>query len=64
MEKNKLIISQKPPKGEDGFRTFSIRVKDELVAQLDDIAARSGHSRNELVSMFIEFGLSNCELEE
>lgn len=64
MEKKKLIISQKPPKGEDGFRTFSIRIKEELVAQLDELAAISGRSRNELVSIFIEYGLSNCEVEK
>ena len=64
MEKNKLIINQKPPKGEDGFRTFSIRIKDELVSRLDEISSQSGHSRNEIISMFIEYGLDNCEVVE
>ena len=64
MGKDKLIISPKPPKGEDGFRTFSIRIKDELVNELDELAAKSGRSRNELIGMFIEFGLQNSEIEE
>ena len=64
MGKDKLIISPKPPKGEDGYRTFSIRIKDELVNELDELAAKSGRSRNELIGMFIEFGLQNSEIEE
>ena len=64
MSKEKLIINPKPPKGEDGHRTFSIRVNNELAEQLDILAAESGHSRNEIITMFIEYGLRNYEISE
>ncbi len=59
----KLIIKPKFPKGEDGYKTFSIRIKDGLVEQIDEISAKTGRSRNELIGMFIEFGLENYEIE-
>ena len=34
----KLIINKKSLKGEDGYKTFSIRIKDETVSRLDDLA--------------------------
>lgn len=37
MEHEKLILHPKRAKGEDGHKTFSIRVKDELVDKLNDI---------------------------
>lgn len=30
---------------------------EKIVAQIDDISARTGHSRNELISTFLEFAL-------
>lgn len=64
MEKNPLIIKRKTPKGEDGHKTFSIRIKEETVAKLDAIAAQSGRTRNELINMFMEYAIENCEIEE
>ena len=64
MEKEKLIISQKTPKGEDGYRTFSIRIREELVQQLSEISVKSGRSRNELIARFIEYGIQNCEITQ
>ena len=61
MENKKLIVKPKKPKGEDGHKVFSIRIKDEIVTKLEEICARTGHSRNELISMFLEYALENCE---
>ena len=49
--KEKLIINKKSLKGEDGYKTFSIRIKDETVANLDKLAAETNRSRNELINM-------------
>lgn len=62
MDNNKLIIKPKPVKGEDGYLTFSVRLREELVDRLDDISARSGHSRNQLIATFLEYALDNCEI--
>lgn len=63
MDGNNLVIKPKRPKGEDGYKTFSIRIKDETVARLEEIAAISGRSRNELVGMFLEYALDHCVVE-
>ncbi|MEA5152749.1 MAG: CopG family transcriptional regulator [Oscillospiraceae bacterium] len=62
MANKKLEITPKNSKGEDGYKTFSIRIKEELCANLDTIASETGRSRNELVALFIEYGLDNCEI--
>ena len=64
MKNENLVIKPKKAKGEDGYKVFSIRIKEETVAQIDDISARTGHSRNELICTFLEFALKRCVVEE
>lgn len=63
MEK-KFKITAKPPKGEDGYKTFSIRIKDELVSELERISALTGRSRNEVIALMLEYAIENCEITE
>ncbi len=63
-EKKELIIKKKKYKGDDGFKVFSIRIKDETVTKLDEIAAETGRSRNELINTFLDFAIDNCRVEE
>lgn len=56
----KLIITKK---GEDGYKTFSIRIKDETVNALDDISAKTGRSRNELINTFLEYAITHSEIQ-
>jgi len=59
----KLIIKKRSKvKGEDGYKTFSVRIKDETVEKLDKLSEETGRSRNELIGMMIEFGIENCEI--
>lgn len=51
-------------KGDDGYRTFSVRVREETIKKLEDIADRTNRSRNELVNLLLEFGVENCEIVE
>lgn len=64
MKDEKLVIKPRRPKGEDGYKTFSVRVPDEIVAQIDKIATRTGRSRNELIGTFLKYALDNCTIEE
>ena len=59
-----LIIKPKRAKGDDGYRTFSIRIKEEIVSKLDNISTQTGHSRNELIGVFLEYTIENCRIEE
>ncbi len=61
--KEKLIINKKPLKGEDGFKTFSIRIKDETVNNLDKIAKETNRSRNELINILLDYAIGNCEVK-
>ncbi len=60
--KEKLIISKKSLKGEDGYKTFSIRIKDETVADLDTLAKKTNRSRNEIINILLDYALNNCEV--
>ncbi len=61
--KNKLVINKKNLKGEDGYRTFSIRIKSETVANLDKLAKETNHSRNALINVLLEYAMDNCQVE-
>ena len=51
-------------RGEDGYKTFSIRIKEETVAALDGLAEKSNRSRNELINVILEHGVKNIEVVE
>ena len=59
--KEKLIISKKSLKGEDGYKTFSIRIKDDTVNKLDTLSKESNRSRNELINILLDYAIENCE---
>lgn len=58
----KLTITPKPPRGEDGYKTFSIRIKDETVAEIEKIVSKTGRTRNELIGTLLDYALKNCEI--
>ena len=60
MNDPKLFIRKK---GEDGTKTFSIRIKQETVNRIDELSEITGRSRNELIGMLLDFGLDHCETE-
>ena len=62
--KEKLIITKKSVKGEDGYRTFSIRIREELTDRLDELSGRTNRSRNDLINLLLTFALENCEVDE
>jgi len=64
MDQEKLIIYPKRAKGEDGYKTFSIRIREETVEKINDISARTGHSRNELIGTFLEYALEHCAVSD
>lgn len=63
MSNDNLVIRPKKPKGEDGYKVFSIRVKEEIVTQIDSISAKTGRSRNELIGILLEYAIGHCIIE-
>ena len=61
----KLQISKRSNiKGDDGYKVFSVRIKDETVERLEQIAQETNRSRNELIGMALQYALDHMELKE
>lgn len=56
------IHKKRAAKGEDNHKTFSIRIKDDVVDALDALASKSNRSRNELISIILEHAVQNIEI--
>lgn len=61
---NKLVIKKRGIKGEDGYKTFSIRIKDETVDNLNKLANQSNRTRNELINILLDYAIENCIIDE
>ena len=59
----KLVIKKKSLKGEDGYKTFSIRIKEETVARLDTLSQQTNRSRNELINILLDFAIDRSEVK-
>ena len=61
----KLQITKKSNlKGDDGYKTFSVRIKEETVEKLEEISQQTNRSRNELINLALQYALDNMELKE
>lgn len=59
-----LIIKKRALKGEDGYKTFSIRIKNETVDALDKLSNETNRSRNELINTLLEFAIKHCSASD
>ena len=57
MSKQELIIKPKRTKGDDGYKVFSIRIKEE-------VSAKTNRSRNELIGTFLNYALDHCVIQD
>ena len=64
MKEEKLIIHPKRPKGDDGYKTFSVRIREDIVQRIDEISAQTGRSRNELIGILLEYAIGHCVIEK
>lgn len=64
MEQEIRITKKTDRKGDDGHKVISVRMKDELVAQLDDISVKTNRSRNELINLLLESAISIVKIDE
>ena len=62
-QEDKFIVQQrKPAVGKS--TVVSVRLPDTILAKLEDVASRTGRSRNELVQMCIDYALARLEITE
>lgn len=58
----KLIITPRKYGGKSSV--VSARLPDDMIKVLDDISAKTGKSRNELLVTMIEFAIDNIEIAD
>jgi len=51
-------------KGDDGHKVVSVRMREELIARLDDLAVESNRSRNEIINLLLESAVNIVKIEE
>ena len=59
----KLIINKKTFTGEDGYKTFSVRMKEDIMIKLNKLAEETHRSRNELINLLLDFAIDNCQVK-
>ncbi len=64
MDSSKLIIKAKNLLGDDGYRVFSVRLKQSLLEQIDEVSQKTGRSRNEIISLFVQYAYEHCEVDD
>jgi len=50
-------------KGEDGYKLISVRIREDILSALDEMAAETRYSRNELINLILEHGVKNIIVE-
>ena len=50
-------------RGDDGSRVITVRIREELLSELDKLAFEVNYSRNELINLMIAHGLKYIEIE-
>ena len=51
-------------KGEDGHKVVSVRMRDTTIARLDNLAAQTNRSTNELINLLLEAALDDVTVTE
>ena len=60
MGKDTLKIKRK---SDDGNKVISVRIREDILAELDHLSAETNRSRNELINLILAHGVKNLEIE-
>ena len=61
MLEKRLIIPSKKYRGNSSV--VSVRLPNDLVESLDEIAEKTGRTRNEIIQLCLEFSVENLDIE-
>lgn len=50
-------------KADDGYRVISLRIREDILAELERLADITNRSRNEIIHTILEHGIKNIEVE-
>ena len=60
MSTDPLVIKRR---GEDSTKVITVRLREDILKELDKIAAESNYSRNELINIILKHGVENLKIE-
>lgn len=60
-EKRTPLVIRK--RGEDGNKVISLRIREELLADIDRIAQETHYSRNELINLMLAYSVENIKIK-
>ena len=49
-------------KGDDGYKTVFVRVKEETVNKLNTMSKETNRSRNELINILLDYAVNNSKV--
>lgn len=58
-----LVITPKRARGDDGYKVFFIRIKEDIVNRIDEISSKTDRSSNELIGTLLTYALDHCVIE-
>ncbi|MBQ2616325.1 MAG: hypothetical protein IJG36_01360 [Synergistaceae bacterium] len=64
MEATIKIPKKSNLRGEDGYKIFSVRIRNETADALEMLSAKSNRSRNELIGMILEYAVNHTDITE
>ena len=66
MKENATIKIPKKPymRGEDGYKIFSVRIRNETANALEELSAKSNRSRNELIGIILEYAVNHTDITD
>lgn len=64
MEKEIKITKKAARRGDDGYKVVSVRMREEMIEQLDTLSAKTNRSRNELINLLLDAAIKIVKVEE
>lgn len=62
MPDKKLVISSKKFRGDSSV--VSVRLPNDMIERLDDIAEQTGRTRNEIIQKCLAYSIENIEISD
>ena len=50
-------------RGEDGNKVITVRLREDILQELDRLAKETNYSRNELINIILRHGVNTIEIE-
>ena len=64
MSKEIKITKKVKKRGDDGYKVVSVRMPEELIERLEELATDTNRSRNELINILLESAVDLVIIED